>query len=144
MYDASFNLVNTFSDPNVPPRYAPFGIRVINGKLYVTFAEQDKEKHDDKAGPNHGFVDVFELDGSNRHRLVSRHGLNSPWGLALAPANFGKFSNALLVGNFGDGRIHAYDPSHFKHHGEFKHLGVLHGADGPPLEIEGLWALAFG
>src|SRR5438094_10611287 len=110
MYDASFNLVNTFSDPNVPPRYAPFGIRVINGKLYVTFAEQNKEKHDDKAGPNHGFGDVFDLDGSNRRRLVSRPGLNSPWGLDLPAANFGKFSNALLVGNLGNGHFSAYDP----------------------------------
>jgi uncharacterized protein (TIGR03118 family) len=138
MYDSGFNLVNTFSDPNVPPRYAPFGIRVINGKLYVTFAEQNKEKHDDKAGPNHGFVDVFDLDGSNRHRLVSRHGLNSPWGLALAPANFGKFSNALLVGNFGNGAISAYDPNS----GTF--LGHLQDQNGRVLSIDGLWMITFG
>src|SRR5438094_9691526 len=111
MYDASFNLVNTFSDPNVPPRYAPFGIRVINGKLSVTFAEQNKEKHGDKAGPNHGFVDVFDLDRSNRRRLVPRHGLHAPWGLALAPANLAKSSNALLVRSFSNGHISAYAPN---------------------------------
>jgi len=138
VYDTNFRLVKTFTDHDVPPRYAPFGIRNINGKLFVTFAEQNKERHDDKAGPNHGFVDVFDTDGNRLQRLVSRHGLNSPWGLALATANFGKFSNALLVGNFGNGRISAYDPQT----GIF--LGQLLDANGRVLSINGLWTITFG
>ena len=138
MYDSSFGLVKSFTDPNIPKGYAPFNLSVINGKLYVTFAKQDAAKHDDELGPGHGFVDVFDLDGGNAMRLISRGELNSPWGLQIAPPTFGTLSGDLLVGNFGDGRINAYDPTT----GAFE--STLLGADGRPLSITDLWALAIG
>ena len=138
MYDANFQLVKQFTDYHVPDGYAPFGIQNINNKLYVTFAKQDADKHDDVGGPGHGFVDVFSLEGHKERRLVSRGRLNSPWGMALAPANFGKFSGDLLVGNFGDGRIHAYG----LHSGNFH--GTLRMQHHVPIAIDGLWGLAFG
>jgi uncharacterized protein (TIGR03118 family) len=138
MYDTKFQLVKTFTDVSVPPGYAPFGIRNIRGKLYVTFALQNDAKHDDVAGPGHGFVDVFDLSGHKLQRLVSRGPLNSPWGLALASANFGKFSNALLVGNFGDGRISGFNLET----GAFR--GQLLNAQGSVLSINGLWTITFG
>jgi len=109
MYDSSFGWVKNFADTDVPTGYAPFGIRNINGNLYVTFALQDSDKHDDVAGPGHGFVDVFDLSGNKIKRLISHGELNSPWGLAWAPAGFGKFSGDLLVGNFGNGHINAFN-----------------------------------
>ena len=138
MYDADFHFVGSFTDPDLPPRYAPFGIRNIDGQLYVTFAEQGEGKKDDVAGRGHGFVDVFDTSGHLLRRFVSRGRLNSPWGLALAPANFGKFSGALLIGNFGDGRINAYDPVS----GRF--LGNLRNQHGQALSIDGLWTITFG
>jgi uncharacterized protein (TIGR03118 family) len=138
MYDTNFQLVRAFTDVDLPPGFAPFGIRTIRGKLYVTFAKQDADKEDDAAGPGRGFVDVFDIRGNKLSRLISHGALNSPWGLALAPANFGKFSNALLVGNFGNGRINAYDRTS----GAF--LGVLLDSKGKPVWIDGLWGLAFG
>jgi len=138
VYDTNFTLVGQFTDTNVPPRFAPFGIRNIGGKLYVTFAERDKAMHDDVAGPNRGFVDVVDPADNSIQRLISKHGLNSPWGLALAPGNFGKFSGDLLVGNFGDGTISAFDPSS----GEF--LGRLLDANGKVVSINGLWSITFG
>jgi len=145
MFDSSFNLVKSFTDPklaNTCPEpnqcYAPFGIQAINGKLYVTFALQNAEKHDDVAGPAHGFVDVFDTSGNLLQPLIMHGRLNSPWGLALAPADFGLFSNALLVGNFGNGRINAYDLTT----GEF--LGQLRDQTNTPITIDGLWSLQFG
>ncbi len=138
MYDSNFQLVKTFTDTDLPAGFAPFGIRTIKGKLYVTFAKQDAEKHDDAAGTGRGFVDVFDIHGNKLSRLISHGALNSPWGLALAPSNFGLFSNALLVGNFGNGRINAYDPA------TGASLGSLRDSKGKPLWIDGLWGLAFG
>ena len=132
MYDTNFQLVKTFTDIGLPPGYAPFGMRTIAGKLYVTFAKQDADKHDDVPGSGHGFVDVFNFQGRMLQRLVSRNRLNSPWGVALAPANFGGFSGTLLVGNFGDGKINAFDPKS----GAF--LGVLRDLQGHILAIDGL------
>src|SRR5438270_963296 len=116
-FDANFHLVRSFTDKklaNTCPLpnqcYAPFGIQNIGGKLFVTFALQDAAHHDDMSGAGHGFVDVFDTSGNLLQRLISHGHLNSPWGLALAPSNFGQFSNALLVGNFGDGHINAYAP----------------------------------
>ncbi|HEX4590230.1 MAG TPA: TIGR03118 family protein, partial [Gemmataceae bacterium] len=134
---------NAFSDSNLPAGYAPFNIQNINGKLYVTYAKQDAAKHDDVAGQGNGFVDVFNPDGSaglanGQVRLISRGQLDSPWGLAVAPADFGKFSNDLLVGNFGNGHINAFDPATGHAAGEVK------GANGRPIVIDGLWALRFG
>src|SRR5262249_27939621 len=104
-----------FTDTTIPKGYAPFNIQELGGKLYVTYAKQDDAKHDDVAGPGHGFVDVFNLAGppglaGNKMRLVSRGELDSPWGLALAPASFGTLAGDLLVGNFGNGHINAYNP----------------------------------
>ncbi|MCL2428420.1 MAG: TIGR03118 family protein [Alphaproteobacteria bacterium] len=138
MYDSSFNLVKSFTDPTVPAGYAPFNTRVLNGQLYVTFALQNSVKHDDIAGPGNGFVDVFNLDGTFNKRLVSMGNLNSPWGLAIAPSSFGQFAGALLVGNFGDGTIGAYNPST----GAF--MGTLLGANSDPLNLGDLWTLTAG
>jgi uncharacterized protein (TIGR03118 family) len=131
-YDANFNLVTTFTDPNLPEGFAPYGIQVIDKKVYVTFASTGTTPG--------GFVDTFDEFGGSMHRLISNEGLNQPWGLALAPANFGPFSNALLVGNnLPGGVINAYDPV------SGKHLGKLtDAATGKPLVINQLWGLEFG
>lgn len=127
-----------FADPNIPSGYAPFNIQSINGDLYVTYAKQDSAHHDDVPGAGNGFVDVFDMNGNLVRRLASQGALNSPWGLALAPSDFGKFSDDLLVGNFGNGWINAFDPTT----GAF--LGSLDGTNGSPLVIQGLWGLDFG
>jgi uncharacterized protein (TIGR03118 family) len=147
VYDSAFTRVKlpagAFSDPNLPHDYAPFNVQVLNGKVYVTYAKQDATRHDDVAGHGHGFVDVFNLDGSpglagGQERLISRGPLDSPWGLVIAPPSFGSLSGSLLVGNFGNGRINAFDAStgHF--------LGGLTDPDGEPIQIDGLWALKVG
>ena len=138
MFDSNFNLVGSFTDHRLPQSYAPFGIQNIGGNLYVTFAKQNAAKHDDVAGPGHGFVDVFDTSGNLIRRLISRGSLNSPWGLAQAPANFGQFSNDLLVGNFGDGHINVFDPN------TGAALGSLQNSGGIPIQIDGLWSLQFG
>jgi uncharacterized protein (TIGR03118 family) len=127
-----------FVDPRLPAGYAPFDIAEFAGKLYVTYAKQDAGLEDDVAGPGNGFVDVFTNDGALVRRLVTRGALNSPWGLAMAPANFGRFTGALLVGNFGDGHINAYNPV------TGSYLGQLRGPNGRPIAIDGLWSLRFG
>jgi uncharacterized protein (TIGR03118 family) len=138
MYDATFTMTKTFTDPNVPAGFAPFGIQNIKGDLYVTFALQNEEKHDDVAGAGNGFIDVFGTDGTWKSRFASQGVLNSPWGLALAPDSFGFFGGKLLVGNFGDGRINAFDfPGGTA-------AGGLKDTLGLPLTINGLWALKFG
>jgi len=145
VFDDSFHPVpGGFTDPDLPAGYAPFGIRALGGVIYVTYALQDADKHDDVAGVAHGFVNAFDTDGHLLRRVASRGRLNSPWGLALAPADFGQFGGNLLVGNFGDGHINAFDPEHFDGNGELQERGQLHAADGPPIAIDGLWALAFG
>ena len=138
MYDSNFKWVKNFTDMSLPAGYAPFGARVLNGKLYVTFALQDEDAEDDVAGAGHGFVDIFDLAGNMIKRLTSHGPLNSPWGLEVAPANFGQFSNALLVGNFGNGHINAFDPW------TGTSLGHMLRPSGATLEINGLWALHFG
>lgn len=132
------SLVGNFTDPTLPSGYAPFNIQNIGGQLYVTYALQDAAKHDDVPGAGHGFVDRFNLDGTFATRLVSGGVLNSPWGLAVAPANFGDFSNALLVGNFGDGKINAFNAAS----GAF--LGTMATSGGVPIIVQGLWSLRFG
>lgn len=128
----------TFTDPNLPEGYAPFGIAALSGELYVSYAKQDADAEDDVAGRGHGFIDVFDTGGHLERRLVSRGDLNSPRGMVLAPAGFGDFGGALLVGNFGDGRIRAFDPN------TGRELGTLSESPGHPLVIVGLWGLAFG
>jgi uncharacterized protein (TIGR03118 family) len=127
-----------FADPNMPAGYAPFNIRTIDGNLYVAYAQQDPAKKADIGGAGHGFVDVFTPNGALVKRLVSQGALNSPWGLAMAPAGFGAFSGDLLVGNFGDGHINAFDPANGSQ------VGTLTDSGGKPVAIEGLWGIWFG
>jgi uncharacterized protein (TIGR03118 family) len=142
VFDDTYQQVQTpasaFRDPLLPKGYAPFNVQALDGKLYVAYAKQDADAEDEVAGPSLGFVDVFSPSGVMLQRLVSHGQLNAPWGLAIAPAGFGRFGGDLLVGNFGNGRINAYDI----HTGEFE--GTLRGEDGRPIEIDGLWALRFG
>ena len=148
VFDTSFHLVTlsgNFTDPNLPAGFAPFGIQTIGNTLYVTYALQDADAEDDVAGPGNGFVDAYDLNGNLIRRVASAGELNAPWGVALAPPQgFGRFSGDLLVGNFGDGRIHAFDPTTLTSDGEFEAVGLLHSERGRPLQIEGLWALQFG
>lgn len=126
-----------FVDPELPRGYAPFGISNIDGDLFVSYALQDSAKHDDTAGAGHGFVDVFDTDGHLLRRFASRGPLNSPWGITRASFAFGDFSGKILIGNFGDGRINAFDDN-----GRF--LDELEDAHGKPLVIKGLWTLTLG
>jgi uncharacterized protein (TIGR03118 family) len=140
VFDSNFTatkLAGSFTDPNLPSGYAPFGIQEIGGKLYVTYALQDSAKHDDVAGKGHGFVDVFSNDGVLQRRFASRGVLDSPWGLALAPPDMGGGST-LLVGNFGNGHIDAFDLN------SGISLGPLLNTNFQPVTISGLWGLRFG
>ncbi len=127
-----------FTDPHLPRHYGPFGIQNIGGNLYVTYAKQKPGAVDDQAGLGLGLVDVFDGNGRLIRRFASRGKLNAPWGVALAPANFGPFSDRVLIGNFGDGKIDAYDLAT----GEFR--GQLHRSLDHVLAIDGLWGIAFG
>jgi len=141
VFDGTFQPVvkaGAFTDSMIPAGFAPFNVANLNGKLYVSYAKQNGAKHDDVAGAGNGYVDVYDLNGTLVNRLISRSALDSPWGLALAPAGFGKFGNDLLVGNFGDGKINAFDPI------SGKLLGSLHDQHGKTLKIDELWGLAFG
>jgi uncharacterized protein (TIGR03118 family) len=138
VFDDKFHEIKHFTDPSLPQNFAPFNVQVLNDKLFVTFAMQDMDKHDDVAGHGNGFVDEFDLHGHLLLRIASQGTLNSPWGMAIAPKGFGEFANDLLVGNFGDGKINAFDPLT----GRFE--GQLHDTSGNPLVIPGLWALTPG
>ena len=135
---AAATLAGSFTDPNLPAGFAPFDIANFGGQLFVTYAKQDATQHDDVAGPGNGFVDVFDTNGNFIKRFASQGTLNSPWGMVMAPASFGQFGGDLLVGNFGDGRINAFNPTS----GAF--LGQLQTDVGTPLTINGLWGLDFG
>ncbi len=126
-----------FVDSQIPAGYAPFGIQNIDGDLFVTYAKQDASKHDDTPGPGLGFVDVFDTDGHLLRRFASHGALNAPWGIARASFAFGKFSAKLLIGNFGDGKIHAFED-------DGTLIDELADAYGNPLIIYGLWNLALG
>jgi uncharacterized protein (TIGR03118 family) len=127
-----------FTDRRIPYGYNPFGIAVFGDRVVVTYALRDPKTNDDVKGRGHGFVDVYSTSGRLLQRLVRRGVLNSPWGLAIAPAHFGAFSGDLLVGNFGNGRIHAFNP-------RTGHLrGVLRNESGRPIVIDGLWGLLPG
>jgi uncharacterized protein (TIGR03118 family) len=141
VFDQGFNRVHlsgSFRDRKLPRGFAPFNVQELGGRLYVAYAKQDAARADEVAGPGLGLVDVYSTSGQLLRRLVRRGHLNAPWGLAVAPAGFGRFSGALLVGNFGDGRINAYDPTTGAFRGRLRH------EDGSPIQIEGLWALRFG
>jgi uncharacterized protein (TIGR03118 family) len=135
----------TFVDPTVPAGYAPFGIQAINNgaagatQIYVSYAKQmTPDNHDEVDGAGLGFVDIYDTNGKLIKQLVAGGWLNAPWGLALAPADFGTLSNALLVGNFGDGTIHGFDPA------TGVYMGAVSGSTGAAIAIPGLWGIAFG
>lgn|SRR5215813_2060347 len=141
VFDTNFNKVSlggSFTDPNLPAGYAPFGIQTSGGQLFVSYALQDAEKKDDVACAGCGFVDVFDANGNLIQRLISDGALNAPWGMAWAPNGFGPFSGKLLVGNFGDGTINVYDPA------TGTWIAQLLGKNGNPIENDGLWDLKFG
>jgi uncharacterized protein (TIGR03118 family) len=141
VYDANFHRLTragAFEDSDVPANFGPFGIQSIGGDIVVTYAKQDSAAHDDVAGAGLGIVDEFDANGMLVRRLVTRGALNAPWGIALAPASFGRFGGALLVGNFGDGAINAYDPL------TGRYLGALRDNNGKALHLDGLWGIAFG
>jgi len=143
VFNGSFVLqswAGAFVDPGIPAGYGPFGIQNLGGVIYVTYAKQDADAEDEIAGEGLGFVSAFGTDGSFMGRVASRGELNAPWGLAWAPPTFGKLSGDLLVGNFGDGRIHAFAA------GEdgWEARGLLKGTDHRPISIDGLWGIGFG
>jgi uncharacterized protein (TIGR03118 family) len=127
-----------FTDPNLPAGFAPFNVQEIAGRILVAYAKQDPDAEDEVAGASLGYVDVYDTAGHLIRRLISQGALDAPWGLALAPSHFGAFSGDLLVGNFGDGAINAYDPRT----GAFQ--GTLMNKDGNQIKVNGLWALRFG
>jgi uncharacterized protein (TIGR03118 family) len=146
-YDSTnFNLIGQFADTNAPAGFAPFGMQMVNGTIFVTFAKQDDVKHDDVAGRGNGLIDTLDPLSGTFTRIATgtgiRHGnvsaMNSPWGITMAPDSFGIHGGQLLVGNFGDGTIMAFDP--VKH----KFKGLLNAVKGGPVKIDGLWAITFG
>ncbi len=141
VFDSSYTMValsGSFTDLGIAAGFAPFNIQNLNGVLYVTYAMQKPDKHDDQSGPGFGFVDAYDLNGNLLRRVATGGALNSPWGLATAPASFGNFAGNLLVGNFGDGRINAFSLST----GAFR--GQLKSETSAPIDIPGLWGLRFG
>ena len=143
VWDGSWNLVTSaaFADPSLPAGYAPFGIQRSGDRIFVTYAKQDADAADELHGQGLGLVDAYDTAGNLLGRVAQHGQLNAPWGLAVAPASFGRFGGDLLVGNFGDGEINAYAELP---NGHFEHRGELRGSDGKPLAIDGLWALEFG
>jgi uncharacterized protein (TIGR03118 family) len=136
-YDPTFKLIRSFRDTTLPANYAPFNVAVLGGKIFVAYALQLAGGHDDNAGLHHGFVDEVDITGKLIHRIASRGPLDSPWGMAIAPANFAGFGGALLVGNNGNGRMFAFDIT------THKLLGTITSA-GKPLVIPQLWGLIVG
>lgn len=147
VYDSNFQRVHpgeegfdddAFDDDSIPRGFAPFNIQNIGGSLFVTYAKQNAQRHDDVAGPGNGFVDIYSPAGKLEGRLQHGDWMNSPWGVVWTPRDFGRFSNSILLGNFGSGWIAAFNG--FTH--EF--LGFLQNPDGSLVFIDGLWSLAFG
>jgi uncharacterized protein (TIGR03118 family) len=142
VFDTSWKPVTlaagTFTDPAIPAGFAPFNIQLLSGSLYVTYAKQGATKVFDAPGVGNGYVDVYDVNGKLLQHLVSQGPLNSPWGVQIAPATFGPFGGALLVGNFGDGLIHAFDVK------SGALLGTLSDQNGNNIRIDGLWGLQFG
>ena len=140
VFDSTFTLESTIVlvDPNLRAGLAPFNIMTIGQNVYVTYALQDAQKKDDVPGVGNGRIDVFDLDGHFVKTLLDGDLLNAPWGMAMAPANFGPASGMLVVGNFGDGTLLAVDPS------SGRSVGQLKMPSGAVLVIDGLWGLAFG
>jgi uncharacterized protein (TIGR03118 family) len=144
VFDGGFAPVNTpgaFVDPSLPNGFAPFGIQAIGDRIFVTYAKQDADRKDDLHGQGLGFIDAFDTGGALLERVASHGQLNAPWGLTLAPDNFGRFSSDLLIGNFGDGQINAF---RLQPAGNYTHAGELRGSNGKSLAVDGLWSLQFG
>lgn len=141
VYDASFQKVTpsggNFLDPNLPAGYAPFGIQAIGNRIYVAYAQR-AANGEEARGPGLGVIDAFDPNGAFIGRLAAGGPLNAPWGMTMAPADFGTFSNSLLVGNFGDGKINAYNPT------TGALMGTLSRTGNAPIVIDGLWGIAFG
>jgi uncharacterized protein (TIGR03118 family) len=135
------SIPGAFVDPKIPSGFAPFGIQAIGGSIFVSYAKQDADAEDEVAGQGRGFVDEYSTSGALITRVAQHGQLNAPWGMAMAPSDFGRFSGDLLVGNFGDGTINAYAPAG---NGHFLPRGTLRGADGKPLVVDGLWGIGFG
>jgi len=139
VYDQAWNTLPIgFIDPAIPAGFAPFNVQNLGGKLYVTYAKQNAAKNEDVAGAGNGYVSVFDLNGNLLTHLISGGTLNSPWGVAIAPANFGDYGGDLLVGNFGDGTINVFNPTT----GAF--IAQLQNTSGSVIHISGLWALQVG
>jgi uncharacterized protein (TIGR03118 family) len=141
VFDRTFKptaLAGTFTDPNLPAGFAPHGVHIVNNQVFVAYALQDGPKHDPVNGTGNGVVDIFDGNGNFVKRFASAGTLNSPWGVTAAPSNFGQFSNAILVGNFGDGTINAFNPT------TGNLLGQIDGTNGSPIVNLGLWDLTFG
>jgi uncharacterized protein (TIGR03118 family) len=139
VFDKSFNLVTTkpFIDPMIPSGFGPFNVRLIDSVLYVTYAKLlPPENLDDDKGLGNGYVDIFKTDGSYVKRFASQGTLNSPWGIEKAPEGFGQGKNAILIGNFGDGRINVFENKKCEFVRQLKSYGM-------PLAIDGLWAITF-
>jgi uncharacterized protein (TIGR03118 family) len=144
VFNKNFAPVSTpgeFKDPKLPKGYAPFGIQMLGGKVYVSYGKQNAAKTDVVPGAGLGVVDVYTVNGKLVHHLVSNgpaSPLDEPWGLAIAPAGFGPFAGDLLVGNLGNGWINVFNPT------TGMHLGALDGPNGSPIAINGLWGLRVG
>lgn len=141
VFDKNFSPVTLpggFTDTSISDKYAPFGIQNLGGSIYVTYGKQDDARHDEVAGRGNGIVNVFDASGNLVRRVFKGGLLNAPWGLAIAPADFGVFSNTLLIGNFGDGTINAFRLD------SGKSVGQLSTPDRNPITIPGLWAISFG
>jgi uncharacterized protein (TIGR03118 family) len=139
VWDGAFSSVfGGFIDPTLPAGYAPFNVQNLGGNIFVAYARQDDQRSDEVAGPGFGYVSMFDPAGVFLRRFASGGALNAPWGMTFAPSSFGAFGGDLLIGNFGDGRINAFDPIT----GLFQ--GALQQPDGSPIEIDGLWGLIFG
>lgn len=133
------DLASNFTDPSLPAGYAPFNVQNLGGTLFVTYAfKSDPGDDEETKGAGLGLVDAFDLTGAFLGRIATGDTLNAPWGLAIAPSSFGAWAGSLLVGNFGDGRINAYDAA------TRSFLGQVAGGDGSPLAIDGLWAISPG
>jgi len=138
---ASMSTPGEFRDPKLPTGYAPFGIQLLGGKIYVSYGKQNAAKTDVVPGAGLGVVDVYTVNGKLLHHLVSNgpaSPLNEPWGLAIAPTGFGPFAGDLLVGNLGNGWINVFNPT------TGKHLGALDGPNGTPTVIKELWGIRVG
>ncbi|MBS0340133.1 MAG: TIGR03118 family protein [Proteobacteria bacterium] len=142
MFDSSFmkvTVAESFMDPAIPAGYAPFGIQAIGDLIYVSYARQDAQAFNAVAGAGLGAVDAFDTSGHLVRRVVAPGGpVDEPWGMAMAPASFGPFSNALLIANSGSGTIGAFNPVT----GAF--MGTLSTSTGSPITIDGLRGIAFG